>query len=321
MPELPSVSVVVPTYNGVTLLERILRPLSEDPATSEVIVVVDGSRDGSKELVDRLARDEPRLRSLLIENAGDMGARDVGAQAAGSEIVLFVDDDVLADPGLVSGHARRHAEAAADIIVGYMPVAVSPRRGPDDFALMLYAGEYEGRCRDYERDPASVAQHLWGGNFSMRRAHCLAVGMSNPGFTEHYHGDREFGLRCLEAGLTGVFDRDLSAAHLHDRTLDSFVRDARSQGAARVLMPAFHPAIMSPPEPGEFAQGLPEPVAAVVRLCRRPRAHAATSASLRRLIGLAGVARLWLVQDCAASLLRRIEQQQGAIEQSRGARP
>ncbi len=320
MPEPPSVSVVVPTYNGVTLLERILRPLSEDPATIEVIVVIDGSRDGSKELVDRLARDDPRLRSVLIENSGDMGARDAGARAATGEIVLFVDDDVLADPGLVSGHARRHAEAGADIVVGYMPVVASARRGPLDFPLMFYAREYEGRCAVYEQEPASVVRHLWGGNFSMRRADCLAIGMSNPGFTEHYHADRDFGLRCVEAGLRGVFDRSLSAAHLHDRTLESFVRDARSQGAARVLTAAFHPAIESPPEPGEFAQGLPEPVAGLVRLCRRPRAHAAMSASLERLLRAAGVARLWLIQDYAASALRRIEQQQGAIDQSRGRR-
>ena len=320
MPELPSVSVVVPTYNGVSLLERVLRPLVEDPAATEVIVVVDGSRDGSKELVDQLARDDPRLRSLLIDNSGDMGAREVGARAARGEIVLFVDDDVLAHPGLVSGHARRHAEDGAQIVVGYMPVVVSARRGPDDFPLRFYASEYEGRCEIYEREPASVVRHLWGGNFSMRRADCLAIGMSNPGFTEHYHGDREFGLRCLEAGLSGVFDRSLSAAHLHDRTLESFVRDARSQGAARVLLPAFHPAIESPPEPGEFARGIPEPVAGLVRLCRRPRAHAAMSASLERLLRVAGVARLWLVQDYAASMLRRIEQQQGAIEQSRGRR-
>lgn len=313
-------SVIVPTYNGVTLLERILRPLSEDPASTEVIVVVDGSRDGSKELVERLARDEPRLRSLLIDNRGDMGARDAGAQAADGEIVLFIDDDVLADPGLVSGHARRHAEGAADIVVGYMPVVVSSRRGPDDFALMLYASEYEGRCGIYEREPDSVVRHLWGGNFSMRRADCLAIGMSNPGFTEHYHGDRDFGIRCLEAGLSGVFDRGLSAAHLHDRTLASFVRDARSQGAARVLMPEFHPRLMSPPQADEFAQGLPGAVSALVRLCRRPRAHATASSSLRHLVRVAGVARLWLIQDHAASLLRRIEQQQGAIEQSRGTR-
>jgi glycosyltransferase involved in cell wall biosynthesis len=320
MPDLPSVSVVVPTYNGVALLERILQPLVEDPAASEVIVVVDGSRDGSKELVDRLARDRPHLRSLFIENSGDMGAREAGARAASGEIVLFVDDDVLADSGLVSGHARRHAERAADVVVGYMPVIVSPRRASEDFALMLYAVEYEGRCRIYERDPESVVRDLWGGNFSMRRSDCLAIGLSNPGFTEHYHADRDFGIRCLEAGLSGVFDRSLSAAHLHQRTLESFIRDARSQGAARVLMPAFHPAAVPPPTPTEFARGLPGPVAGIVRLSRRHRAYTAISAALARIVAAAGAARLWPLQDTAARVLRRIEQQRGALDQAHARR-
>ncbi|MBV9604667.1 MAG: glycosyltransferase family 2 protein [Solirubrobacterales bacterium] len=316
MAEYPSISVVVPTYYGAGLLERVLRPLLDDPATSELIVVIDGSRDGSKELVDRLAEDEPRLRALFIENRGDMGAREAGAQAAGGEVVLFIDDDVVAHPGLVSGHARRHAERAADIVVGYMPVAVPDRRTSDDFALRLYASAYEGRCDIYERDAESVVRDLWGGNFSMRRSDCLAIGMSNRGFTEHYHADRDFGIRCLEAGLSGTFDRHLSSAHLHERTLDSFVRDARSQGAAAVLMPRFHPDTVPAPQAGYYARDLPRPVSDVVRLTRRPRAYAAAAASMKQLLRLAGAARLWPLQEALARVLRRIEQQHGAIDQS-----
>jgi len=317
----PSISVVIPTYNGADLLERILRPLVEDPAASEVIVVVDGSPDGSVELVDRLARDEPRLRSLLIDNSGDMGAREAGALAATSEIVLFIDDDVLADPGLVSGHARRHAQNAADIVVGYMPVTPERRRDPSDFAMRLYSHDYEGRCEVYDRDPESPVRDLWGGNFSMRRADCLAVGMSNPSFTEHYHADRDFGIRCFESGLSGTFDRSLSAVHLHERTLASFVRDAQSQGAAFVLLPQFHPGTVSPPAAGEFARNLPRPLSDLVHLSRRPRCYHAVSGSVRLLVRATGLARLWPLQDHLGRLLRRIEQQHGAIQQARRRRP
>lgn len=320
MSELPSTSVVVPTYNGAALLERILRPLLDDPAASEVIVVVDGSRDGSFELANRLARDEPRLRPLLIENRGDMGAREAGARAATGEIVLFVDDDVLANPGLVTGHATRHAERLADVVVGYMPVTPPTGRNPADFALRLYATEYEGRCKVYEHDPRSAVRDLWGGNFSMRRGDCLAIGMANREFTEHYHADRDFGIRCLEAGLTGTFDRALSANHLHGRTLESFIRDSRSQGAARVLLPWFHPETVAPPALSEFARGLPRPLSQLLRLTRRPRAYRAVSRSLTLIVRAGGRMRLWTAQRGAARVLRRVEQQRGAIEQARGRR-
>ena len=316
MPEFPTASVVVPTFNGAPLLETILRPLLDDPAASEVIVVVDGSRDGSVEIVERLARNEPRLQGMLVENRGDMGAREAGARAASGEIVLFIDDDVLANPGLVTGHARRHSERAADVVVGYMPVTPSQRRNSDEFALHLYANEYEGRCQIYERDPESAVRELWGGNFSMRRADCLAIGMTNPGFTEHYHADRDFGLRCLEAGLTGTFDRALAATHLHERTLGAFIRDARSQGAARVLLPRFHAATVGRPTTSEFTRGLPPSLAALVRSTRRPRAYSVVSSSLAWAVRSAGQARMWAAQRAIARLLRRIEQQHGAIEES-----
>jgi glycosyltransferase involved in cell wall biosynthesis len=316
MTDLPSTSVVVPTYNGVRLLERVLRPLLDDPAATEVLVVVDGSRDGSFELAQRIAEQEPRLRPLFIENSGDMGARDAGARAARGEIVLFVDDDVVAEPGLVSGHARRHAQGAADVVVGYMPVVPSAPPGPHDFAVRLYADAYEGRCVSYERDPESPVRDLWGGNFSMRRADCLTVGMSNYGFTEHYHADRDFGIRCLEAGLTGTFDRTLSAAHVHERTLESFIRAARSLGAARILLAMFHPRTVARPARGEFARGLPRPLSDVVHMSRRPRAHRSVSAAVTLMVRATGQARLWTAQDALARVLRRIEQQHGAIEQA-----
>ncbi len=312
----PAISVVVPTYNRAHALERVLRPLLDDPAAHEVIVAIDGSVDGSLELTRRMADAEPRLRPMWIENSGEMAARQAGARAATGEVVLFLDDDVLAAPGLVSGHARRHAEQAADVVVGYMPVAPPAERSGVDFATRIYAREYEGRCEIYEREPGSVLDTLWAGNFSMRREACLAVGMPNPGFTARYHPDRDFGLRCREAGLTGVFDRSLHAQHLHERSLPAFVRDARSQGAARVLLAGRHPDVALSGD--EFERDLPAAAARLIRLGRRQRAHSALAGSLTILVQTAGWARVWAVQDAAARLLRRLEQQRGAIEESRG---
>lgn len=313
---LPTVSVVVPTFNRAGSIERILRPLLDDPAATEVIVVVDGCRDGTWELIERLRMSEPRLRGVFIENSGDMAAREAGARAALSEIVLFIDDDVLAEPGLVTGHARRHGEAAADAVVGYMPVKPPAERTADDFATRLYAREYEGRCAIYEREPQSALREMWGGNISMRRRDCLAVGMTNAAFTEHYHADRDFGIRALRAGLTSTFDRTLGATHLHERSLASFIRDARSQGAARMLLPRFHPETVRPPAPREFERNLPVPLAALVAVSRRRRAYRALSAAFPLFIRTAGRLRLWSLQEIAARVLRRIEQQHGAIAEA-----
>jgi glycosyltransferase involved in cell wall biosynthesis len=315
VPELPSISVVVPTHNRGHALDTVLRPLMADPAADEIIVVVDGSTDDSLRLAQAAALTDPRVRPLYIENSGEMAAREAGARAARSEIVLFLDDDVLADPGLVTAHAARHAERAADVIVGYLEIELGPRRSADDFATRIYARDYEGRIEQYERDPAGILDALWAGNFSMRRDVCLAVGMPNSGFTARYHPDRDFGLRCREAGLRGMFDRALRAQHLHKRSLTAFVRDARSQGAARVLLARQHEDVTVSDD--EFECDLPAGAATLIRLGRRARAHAVLARCLGILVQTAGGTRAWAAQDAAARLLRRVEQQWGAIEQSR----
>jgi glycosyltransferase involved in cell wall biosynthesis len=307
------------TYNRAAGLRRVLDPIVNDPAAHEVIVVIDGCHDGSLQLVEELARDHRQVRPVFIENSGDMAAREAGASAANGEVVLFLDDDVLAGPGLVAGHADRHRGGDMDAVVGYMPVPLPSRRRSADVATRLYAREYEGRCEVYEHDPESVLRELWGGNFSMRRVACLEIGMANPRFTEAYHADRDFGIRCLAAGMRGGFDRSLRATHLHERTLASFRRDARSQGAARVLTARQHSGSF-PVSKEEFERGLPAFGRHLVRFGRRPRAHTGLSATLELGVRNSGTLRLWIVQDVCARLLRRLEQQLGAIEQSQGRR-
>ncbi|MGH2859556.1 MAG: glycosyltransferase family 2 protein, partial [Solirubrobacteraceae bacterium] len=287
-PQPLTVSVVVPTHMRAHMLERVLAPLLDDPGCDELIVVVDGDGDGTMRLVKEMAEREPRLHGVRTDGAGDMAAREAGARAAGGELLVFVDDDVVAEPGLVSGHARRHERGDADLVLGYMPVAPARGRRPGDFGQRLYAREYEGRCAAYERDRDSVLRELWGGNLSIRRDRCLRAPMASPVFTERYHADREFGIRLLKSGMRGAFERSLRAEHLHERDEAAFVRDARSQGAARVLVAQLHPDVVTAPAPDEFERGLPGPAAALVRAGRRPGAREGASAVLGALVRLAG---------------------------------
>jgi GT2 family glycosyltransferase len=319
MSELPSVSVVMPTYNRRSLLQRVVEPLLADPAASEVVVVVDGCRDGSYEWLVERAGGDRRLRPLWIENQGENGARRAGIERARGEVVLLLDDDVAASPGLASGHARRHAGRSGLVVVGYMPPPARAERRPGDFTTRLYAREYESVCAGYERAPERILHGLWAGNMSLRREDCLRVMVDGAAPALAYHADRELGLRCLKAGLRGEFDRSLRAAHLHTRTLDGFARDARAQGAGAATVHALHGDVLGPLPAAAFDHGLPAPAAAWLRLCRRPRVAAASSRVLRALTPAAGRARLRSAEEAAGRLLRRIEQQRGALEAAASA--
>jgi hypothetical protein len=193
-----------------------------------------------------------------------------------------------------------------------MPVRLPPRRRPGDASTLLYAAEYEGRCEKYDRDPSLVLATLWGGNLSLRRKDALSIGLVSD-FSQGYHQDRDFGLRCLNAGLHGVFDRSLRADHLHERSFHDFARDARRQGAGRAQLHQLHTDRLPALAEDEFAADLPAPARALVRGCRRPGLASLASRVLFALGSLTGRLRLWPAETACAKLLRRIEQQRGAL--------
>jgi glycosyltransferase involved in cell wall biosynthesis len=313
MPErLPTVSVVVPTRGRRDVLPAAVEPLLGDPAASEVVVVLDGSEDGSMEWVESRAAVDPRLRAACTPGLGPGAARDAGVRVASGAVVLLVDDDVIAEPGLVSGHARRHAREEGLLVVGYMPPRVPAARHAGDFALRLYADEYEQACRSYERDPDAVLLGLWGGNVSLRRSDFLRVQERGGEARVRYHEDRDFGLRCRRAGVRPTFDRSLRAVHRHRRDLAGFARDARAQGFGLRVVHERHADVLGRLPGDAFERGLARPLRVLVRAARCRHAGRAVALAATVVTRSAGWARVWRLEERAARLLRRIEQQRGA---------
>jgi glycosyltransferase involved in cell wall biosynthesis len=305
-------SIVMPTYGRRALLPSVVEPLLAVPHASEVIVVVDGARDGSLEYLEALARKHPPLRPILVSNRGASAARDAGAEAATSEVVLFLDDDVVAGPSLVEGHARHHAGTTGAVVLGWIPVAATAMSSPR-YTVDLYSDWYEQQVAEYERRPERILHNLWAGNLSIRRSDWSRVRFASPAFTYDYNADRDFGLRCLRAGLTGVFDRALRAEHLYVRELEAFLRDARSAGAGRAQLHRLHGDRLGPLADDTFEEGLPAGVRAALRLARRPRAFAALDVAGRAGLGICGAVRQPRWERRFTLLLTRAHQQSAAL--------
>jgi glycosyltransferase involved in cell wall biosynthesis len=93
----PLVSVIVPAYNAEPFLaDAVASVLRQTWKKVEVIVVNDGSSDGTSALADRLALADPRVRVVHRENGGLSSARNAGIAAAQGEFLCFLDaDDAL----------------------------------------------------------------------------------------------------------------------------------------------------------------------------------------------------------------------------------
>jgi glycosyltransferase involved in cell wall biosynthesis len=138
--------VVIATRDRRERLRETLVPLLADSAADEIVVVDDGSNDGSLELLEDLAAEHPRLQPVPSRHRGRAAARALGLERSSGEVVLLLDDDVVAAPGLVEGHARAHARGARLVVVGHMPIRLPAHRRPGDASTYLYAGNYEGSC-------------------------------------------------------------------------------------------------------------------------------------------------------------------------------
>ena len=93
------ISIVVPVYNAETSLARCVSSLlAQTPANLEVILVNDGSRDGSLAMCRKYARMDPRVRVIDKANGGVSSARNAGLDAATGEYIMFCDSDDWVEP-------------------------------------------------------------------------------------------------------------------------------------------------------------------------------------------------------------------------------
>lgn len=113
------VTIVVPVFNVAPFLPHCLESLAAQSYPNlEIILVDDGSTDGSGALCDRFARTDPRVRVVHQPNAGLASARNAGMAIATGEFVLFIDSDDWVGSELVA-HLRDVMRVTnADIVVG-----------------------------------------------------------------------------------------------------------------------------------------------------------------------------------------------------------
>jgi glycosyltransferase involved in cell wall biosynthesis len=98
-PRPPLLSVIVPCYNERATVAELLRRVREVPIDKEIIVVDDQSKDGSRDIVARLAQQWPEIRQIIQPvNQGKGAAIRRGIEEARGDIVLIQDADLEYDP-------------------------------------------------------------------------------------------------------------------------------------------------------------------------------------------------------------------------------
>ncbi|MCR2763284.1 glycosyltransferase [Microbacterium sp. zg.B48] len=305
-PGAPTISVVIPSYQRLERIPALVSAYLEQGA-DQVVVVLDGPHPQWVEHLSATAADERVLVTELPQNVGLALARIAGLRVATGEIVLAVDDDVVPLEGFVTRHREFHGSGGDRVLMGYMPVAVPPRRGRDDAPTFVYARDYEKQAAAWRSgDSATILGSLWGGTLSIPRGLYARAEELKPSVRIEYNEDLDLGLRLQRLGATASFDQHAQAAHHHQRGWESYLRECTLRGAAIADLEArwgtrpaqLTPMIVIPP-------GYSRPLGWVQRrIAGRDRAglleHALTLA-----YRAAGAAGRWSIQDGITRMVRR----------------
>jgi glycosyltransferase involved in cell wall biosynthesis len=234
------VSVVVPTFNRREIVLRTIKTLfaQDFPAAQyEIIVVVDGSTDESAAAL-RALHPACRFRVIAQENRGLAGARNTGFRAAESELIIFLDDDMLCDSMLVREHCVAHLPNQAAI--GFGAIFLSPDSPPSLAAECFNreVGAYYLRHKQNPETPWPRSACVFG-NTSIPRKVLIGAG----GFDERFRmrEDAELGARLLAAGVEPRYVPTAVAYQSYRKAAGDLIRDAQAFALSDRLFLREHP--------------------------------------------------------------------------------
>jgi len=235
-------SVIIPTYNRKDILKKCLNALFSQTypqSEYEIIVVDDGSTDGTEELVRTIINDSPcTLRYFKQRNKGPAAARNVGIKNSNGEIILFIGDDIISTPTLVEEHIKWHKEYPDSnvAVLGYITwspeVKITPfmkwlENGGPQFHFWQISHKVDVDTKDY----------FYTSNISMKRKFLLENnGFFDEDFPYAAFEDIELGYRLKKKGMILKYNKEAIGYHYHYISLDDCCKRMIRVGESSLIM-------------------------------------------------------------------------------------
>jgi GT2 family glycosyltransferase len=175
------------------------------------------------------------LRPIYQDQSGPSIARNHGASLARGEVILFLDDDILAEPVMLERHWEIHESDPWAVVLGRFLTAqgayAAGQGGWNAWEARILEKHFEA-MQAGKRPPAG--RRLYSGNFSVRRSLFNTVG----GFDESLKRgeDVELGLRMQDAGGHYYFAPEAAGIHCGFRSFESWSKSAYTYGCCDVLL-------------------------------------------------------------------------------------
>lgn len=241
MAEAPAVSVLIPTHQRREALRRALLSLagqSADPSDYEVVVSIDGSIDGSAEMVASL--EVPySLTATSGPTRGRAAAVNSALELARGEVLVILDDDMWTGERFVERHRSRHPSGSRLCVVGAAPIELddaSPRAARwardkfNEHLSRLARPGHEFTARDF-----------YSGNASLRAETMREAGGFSESFAVYGNEDVDLSLRLRALGVEILYDPEALAIQSYDKDLRALAADTTQKGQTATILARTHP--------------------------------------------------------------------------------
>jgi cellulose synthase/poly-beta-1,6-N-acetylglucosamine synthase-like glycosyltransferase len=231
------ISVIVPAYQAAVVLPQCLAALQQqtiDRAQYEIIVVDDGSTDDTANVAHQALRNFSEAQVIRAAHGGPAHARNLGAQMAHGDLLLFTDTDCEPRPDWLEQCARVCGDPSISGAAG----AYATRQR--SLIARFVQQEYEERY-DYARRQATI-DFIDTYSAAYRREVFLdSGGFAAELFPTASVEDQEFSFRLAERGYRLVFVPEAKVYHQHNTTLARYFRRKYYIGYWKMRVLKQHP--------------------------------------------------------------------------------
>lgn len=236
-----SISVVIATYNRPKTLRQLLKSLTTQTIGAsrfQVVIVDDGSIQDITPIIDPF-RSQMDIEFIRQPNTGVAHARQRGVNIAKSEIIVFLDDDMVVDSIFLAEHLRCHERQSDCVAMGPVIPDRNLRHRPlfERFHAKMQE-DFTTRCR---QTGTFDGRSVYTGNLSMPKALFLKAGGFDASF---FVEDSELGVRLSLASAQFVFCDRGESMHVSDHSsIRQWLNRAQVEGRDWVRISRKHPSV------------------------------------------------------------------------------
>jgi glycosyltransferase involved in cell wall biosynthesis len=232
-------SVIVPTYNGAHKIGGLLESLKNQSIKNfEIIVVIDGSTDGTETVVQRYADTFTSFRVIRQPNKGRSAVRNRGAGEAAAPILIFFDDDMLPDGECVQMHCSFQEQCPSVLCGEQFENTVSY---PTDFqrykAFLTHRWTSAYKSATTRMELGNL--FFSAANSSVHKSHFDVLNGFDPRLNDAE--DYDFAYRAIEHEIPVFYDKNIKAVHNDPVTCVKFIMRQRAYAKGHAHLNSVHP--------------------------------------------------------------------------------